>query len=84
MSKVAALRAMREAKHEGKKAPPWNDSLYDINGTEPISREPLPYWKNASEAAKSLGSTGGKSKSPAKQAAAKENGKRGGKPKRLG
>jgi hypothetical protein len=33
-------------------------------------------------AAKTLGSLGGKSKSPAKQAASRANGKKGGKPKR--
>ena len=84
MSKVAALRAMREAKHTGKPRP--KVTLEDVLLFESAeSADDLKaFMADAAYSAKLLGSKGGKSKSPAKQEAARSNGKKGGKPKRLG
>lgn len=95
MSKLASIRALREAKHTKAEAPRIFTGVTINKGvtlTPEMAKEVLQAaadnvanWTiDRTSAAKQLGSLGGKSKSPAKQAAAKENGKRGGRPKRLG
>jgi hypothetical protein len=74
MSKVAALRAMREARH----AEAEGDAKREAKASFAKHRDAI---LAALTPAQALGAKGGKSKSPAKQAASKANGKKGGKPK---
>jgi hypothetical protein len=76
MSKVAALRAMREAR--------FDRSQQDEAADAALARGDVTAFLDMVGAAKALGAKGGKSKSPAKQAASRNNGKKGGAPKRLG
>jgi hypothetical protein len=75
MSKVAALRAMREARH----AEAEDDAKRDARASFAKHRDAI---FTALTPAQVMGAKGGKSKSPAKQAASRANGKKGGKPKR--
>lgn len=96
MSKTDQLRALREAKFASQSAKPKADQLIHTGITihKGVTLTPataievlqaaadnVANWTiDRTSAAKQLGSLGGKSKSPAKQAASKANGKKGGRP----
>lgn len=79
MSKVARLREMREENHERTQKAAKSILLERLKAQVPqnlgsIRREDA--YEDRTSAAKALGSKGGKSKSPAKQAASRNNGKK--------
>jgi hypothetical protein len=89
MSKADQLRALREAKFARRSKPTAGEKIIAglkeaveiAQGKRQPARSTI-IMVPAGDAAKVLGTKGGKSKSPAKQAASKANGKKGGKPKR--